>query len=61
MNTLLSARKIDMQLKEEMRMNSRNRSRGRTTIQRYSNYSKLGHNAYTCKKDEETSNIYSFD
>ena len=48
-----------MQLKEEMYMSGYNQSRGRTTIRRYSNYSKPRYNTYTYKKNEEMFNIYS--
>ena len=50
---------MDIQLEEEMYMNSHNQNGGCTIIRRYSNYSKPRHNARICKKDEEMSNVYS--
>ncbi len=60
-NTLLNTKEVDTQLEEEMRMNGRSRGGGYTTIRRYNNCNEPGHNARTCKKDEEMSNVYSFD
>ena len=58
---LLNIREMDIQLKEEMHMNGRGRGGGRTTIRRCSNCGEPGYNACICKKDEEISNVYSFD
>ena len=58
-NTLLNVKEVDTQLEEEMRMNSRSRNKGYTTVRRYSNYGEPKHNARTYKKDKEMSNIYS--
>src|SRR6266699_2004430 len=60
-NALLNAKEVDTQLEKEMYTNGRNRDRGRTTMQRYDNCSKPGHNARIYKKDEEMSNVYSSD
>ena len=48
-----------MQLEEEMRTNGRGQGGGCTTVRRYGNCGEPGHNARTCKKDEEMSNVYS--
>ncbi len=52
---------MDIQLEEEIYMNSCSRNRGHMTIRRYSNCGEPGYNTYICKKDEEISNIYSSD
>ncbi len=58
---LLSARKVDTQLEEEIYTNGRSRGKSRTIIRRYSNCNELGHNTHIYKKNEEISNIYSSD
>ncbi len=50
-----------MQLEEEIRINSCSRGGGCTIVRRYSNCSEPGYNIYIYKKDEEMSNVYSFD
>ena len=46
-------------MEEEIYTNSCNRGKGCTIIQRYNNCNEPGYNTYTCKKNEEMSNIYS--
>ncbi len=50
-----------MQLEEEMHISGRGRGGGCTIIRRCSNCSEPGYNTRIYKKDEEMSNIYSFD
>jgi len=50
-----------MQLEEEMYMIGRSQGGGRTTVRRYGNYGKPGHNTRIYKKNEEMSNVYSSD
>ena len=50
-----------MQLEEEMRINGRGQGRGCIIVRCYGNYNESGYNVCICKKDEEMSNIYSFD
>ena len=52
---------MDIQLEEEIYMNSCSRSGGRTIIRHCSNCSELGYNIRICKKDEKIFNIYSSD
>ncbi len=58
---LLNAKKVDIQLEEEIYISGRSQSGGYTTIQCCSNYSEPGYNTRTCKKDEEISNVYNSD
>ena len=60
-NKQRKVKKIDMQLKEEMRMSGCSRSGGCIIMRRCNNYGKPGYNMYICKKDEEMSNVYSFE
>ena len=52
---------MDVQLEEEIYINGCSRGGGRTTMQRYGNCSEPGYNVRICKKDEEMSNVYSFE
>ncbi len=58
---LLNAKEIDIQLKEEMRTNSRNQGGGCTTVRHCGNCNEPGYNARIYRKDKEMSNIYSSD
>ena len=58
---LLNVKKVDVQLEEEMYMNSCSRSGGCTIIRRCSNCGEPRYNACIYKKDEEMSNVYSSD
>ncbi len=44
-----------------MRASGCGRGGGRTTVRHCGNCGEPGHNARTCKKDEEMSNVYSID
>ena len=57
---LLNVKEMDIQLEEEIRMNSRSRGKGCMTMRRCSNCNELRHNVRICKKDEKMFNIYSF-
>ena len=60
-NMLLSIREVDVQLEEEMHINSCGRGGGRTTMRCYGNCSEPGYNMRIYKKNEEMSNVYSSD
>ncbi len=60
MNILLNVKEVDVQLKEEIYMSGCNRDRDCTIIRHCSNYNEFKYNARICKKDEEMSNVYSF-
>ena len=52
---------MNIQLKEEMRMNGHGQDEGRTIMRRYNNCGEPGYNIRICKKNKEISNVYSFD